>query len=257
MKPHLAVRSYFDCRRWPCRKTQPIQRTPLWPAAWLSAVDKSRGSKSVELQRVSEMYDDPLQCMAVPEALWRDDASRLEDVSDAWMVWSGEAMTALADACCFAGGPVPDRGLVPGRGVAQFRVVRLGGPPVRKARNNVADPLDGGDVFVYRDSSIAFLLDPSRKLKNVFGCLGWHDQDRSFAVSVSRTYCAVGVILRVSPICPGRLVEALVSYMEWLRGFIAESVISFIGLWLIEGMRRSVAGEVGYVRIHWFIHASG
>ena len=150
LKPHLAVRSYFDCRRWTCQKTQPIQRTPLWPAAWLSAVDKSRGSNSVELQRVWEMFDDRLQFTAVPDAVRLDDASRWEDVSDAWMVWSGEAMTALADACCFAGGPVPDRGLVPGRRVAQFRVVRLGGPPVRKARNNVAGPLDGGDVFMYR-----------------------------------------------------------------------------------------------------------
>ena len=257
LKPHLVVGSYFDCRRWTCRVTQPIQRTPLWPAAWLSAVDKSRSSKSVELQRVWEMYDDPLQFMAVPEALWRDDASRWEDVSDAWIVWSAETMTALADACCFAGGPVPDRGLVPGRSVAQFMVVRLGGPQVRKARNIVAGPLDGGDVLMYRDSSIASLLDPSRKLKAVLGCLGWHDQDRSFAVSVNRTYCAVRGILRVGPICPGRLVEALVSSMEWLKGFIEESVISFIGLWFIEGMRRSVVGEVGYVRIHWFIHASG
>ena len=43
---------------------------------------------------------------------------------------------------------------------------------------------------MYRDSSIASLLDPSRKLKAVFGCLGWHDQDRSFAVSFNRTYCS-------------------------------------------------------------------
>ena len=46
-----------------------------------------------------------------------------------------------------------------GRGAARFRVVRLGGPNVRKARNGVADDHNGGDVFMYRDSSIAPLLD--------------------------------------------------------------------------------------------------
>ena len=44
---HLAVQTLFDCCRWDCRVTQPVQRTPLWPASWLPAVDKSRRSKSV------------------------------------------------------------------------------------------------------------------------------------------------------------------------------------------------------------------
>ena len=51
LQPHLAVGAYFDC--W---ITQPSQRTPLWPAAWLPATHKSRGSKSVEFQRV---WDSP------------------------------------------------------------------------------------------------------------------------------------------------------------------------------------------------------
>ena len=38
--PHLAVRTLFDYGRWSCRVTQPVQRTPLWPASWLPAVDK-------------------------------------------------------------------------------------------------------------------------------------------------------------------------------------------------------------------------
>ena len=41
--PHLAVRTLFDCCRWTCRVTQPVQRTPLWPASWLPAIDKGRG----------------------------------------------------------------------------------------------------------------------------------------------------------------------------------------------------------------------
>ena len=31
--------------------------------------------------------------------------------------------SALADAYCFSGGPIPSRGLVLGRGTARFRVV--------------------------------------------------------------------------------------------------------------------------------------
>ena len=182
LQPHLAVRPYFD---WTCRIAKPIQRTALWPDAWLSAFYKSRGSNSVEVQRVWEVYGDWLQFMAAPDALRLDDAFRREGVSDGWMVWSGAAETALADAFCFAGGPVPDRGLVLGRGAAQFRVVRLGGPKVSKARNNVADPLDGGDVFMYRDSSIAPSLDLRRRFKAVFGSFGWCD----------------GCISRIGPIC--------------------------------------------------------
>ena len=59
--PHLAARTLFDCCRWTCRVTQPVQRTPLWPASWLPAVDKGRGSKSVEVQRVWEVHNERLQ----------------------------------------------------------------------------------------------------------------------------------------------------------------------------------------------------
>ena len=68
-----------------------------------------------------------------------DEAVDVGDVSRAWSVWSSAAETALADAHRFAGGPVPDIGLIVGRGTARMRVVRLGGPKVRKARRNAAD----------------------------------------------------------------------------------------------------------------------
>ena len=63
-----------------------------------------------------------------------DESSRLDDVSGAWMIWFRAAEAAFADAYPFAGGLVPERGLVLRRGCARFRVVRLGGPRVRKAR---------------------------------------------------------------------------------------------------------------------------
>ena len=58
-------------------------------------------------------------------------------------------------------------GLIMGRGTARVHVLRLGGPMVCKARKNAADAHDGGDVFMYRDSSIALLLDFGRRFKAV------------------------------------------------------------------------------------------
>ena len=39
------------------------------PASWLPAIDKSRRSKSVEVQRVWEVYDERLQFMSRQDAL--------------------------------------------------------------------------------------------------------------------------------------------------------------------------------------------
>ena len=111
--PHLAVRAHFE---WVSRVSQPVQRTPLWPASWLPVLDKSRGSKSAEVQRVCGIYDDRLQFMTGDDALSLDEALGDGDVSHAWSIWSSTAEAALADAYQFSGGPVPDRGLVLGRG---------------------------------------------------------------------------------------------------------------------------------------------
>ena len=57
--------------------------------------------------------------------------------------------------------------MVLGRGRARFRVVRLGGHRVRKVRGSAADAHDAAVVFLYRDSSIAPLLDMRRRFKTV------------------------------------------------------------------------------------------
>ena len=169
--PHLAVRTLFDCCRWECRVTQPVQRTLLWFASWLPAIDESGGSKSVEVQRVWEVYDERLQFMSRQDALQLYESFNAGDVSRAWLVWSGAAETAPVDAYQFCAGPIPNRGLVLGRGSALFTVVRLGGHKVRKARGNAADAHDAADVFLYRDSSIAPLLDMRRRFKAVMSVL--------------------------------------------------------------------------------------
>ena len=52
-----------------------------------------------------------------------------------------------------------------GKGTARMRVVRLGGPEVREAWKNAADAHEGGNVFMYRHSSAAPLLDLRRRIK--------------------------------------------------------------------------------------------
>ncbi len=100
--PQLAVRTLFDCGRWGCRVTQPVH------ASWLPAVDKSRGSKSAEVQRVWEVYDERLQFMSRRDASLLNESLGADDVSKAWLVWSlGAAEAALADAYRFSGGPIP------------------------------------------------------------------------------------------------------------------------------------------------------
>ena len=119
-----------------------------------------------------------------------DESLDANDVSRAWLVWSGAAEVALADAFRFSVGPVPTRGLVLGRGSALFRVVRLGGPMVKRMRGNIADTVDAADahdaadVFLYRDSSIAPLLDMRRRFKAVMDVL---DAMVRYGVSLARS----------------------------------------------------------------------
>ena len=51
-----------------------VQRSPLWPASWFSVLDKSRGSKSAEVQREWSIYDDKLQFMTGNDAHGLDEA---------------------------------------------------------------------------------------------------------------------------------------------------------------------------------------
>ena len=130
------------------------------------------------------MYDERLQFMSRRDAFLLDESLGLDDVSMAWTVWSRAAEAALADAYQFSGGPLPSRGLVLGRGAALFRRVQLGGQWIRRARANAADALDAADVFLYRDFSIAPLLDMRRRFKAVMDILGAMIR---YGVSLSRS----------------------------------------------------------------------
>ena len=184
ISPHLALRALFDYDRWSCCVTQPVRFSLLWPASWLPAVDKSRGSKSVEVWRVWEVYDCRLQFMSRQDVLLLSESMDVGDVSQAWLVWSRAAETALANAYCFSGGLALCQGLVLGRGEARFWRVRLGGHQVRKVRCNAVDVHDAADVFLYRDSSISPLLDMRRRFKAVMDVL---DAMIRYGISLARS----------------------------------------------------------------------
>ena len=262
--PHLAVRTLFDCCRWTCSVTQVVQRTSLWPASWLPAVHKGRSSKSVDVQRVWEVYDERLQFMSRQDALLLDASLASGDVSQAWSVWSGAVESALADAYRFSGGPLPSKGLVLGRGCASFRVVKLGGHKVRKARGYAVDGHDVVDVFLHRDSSIAPLLDLRRRLKAVMELV---DAMIRYGVSLSRSVELSAQwerILDIGPLFPVTLIDfqalrgaGLGDFYHVFVAFVVVFVILFILSLFIGGMRPLGVGVIGFVKIHLFTRISG
>ena len=161
LQPHLAVRTWFAADKWTTSVTQPFRFTPLWLVSWVSAVDRSRTSRSAEVRRIWEVYDERLGLVQAHDVQLLGDALSSGNVSGAWLV----------EAFCLAGGPIPDRGFRFSRGFARFNRVRLGGPKVRKARARCADPGDGAQVDLYRDSSTAPLVDLRRRLRAVLDVL--------------------------------------------------------------------------------------
>ena len=81
-------------------------------------------------------------------------------------------------------------------------LIGLGGPMKRRVRRNVADAQEAGEVFLYRDSSAAPMLDLRRRLKVVMDVLDVMIRHGvSLARSVELTVQWDG-ILRVGPIGP-------------------------------------------------------
>ena len=165
-------------------------------------MDRGWSSKSVEVLRVWEIYDDRLQFVKRSDALLLTDCLMRGDVTAAWFVWSAAAEEAVADAFRLAGGSVPDKGLVLGRGCVRWRAVTLGDPRIRRARGHAGDAVDAGDVFLYRDSSTAPLLDLRRRLKvvlDVLDALIRHGVSWAWSVELTSQWDR---ILRAAPVHP-------------------------------------------------------
>ena len=168
--PHYAVRASFSVGRWSAKVCLPVRSSVLWPAAWVSCVDKSRGSKSVEVRRIWEVYDESLSF--IPPAFWRGIRSSLlaGDVSYAWRIWSFFAEVSLVRAFVTSGGPVSESGFRLGRGAASFRYVSIGGPVVGKVRSDLGSA-DGQAVHLFKDSSVSRVIILRRRLGCVLSVL--------------------------------------------------------------------------------------
>ena len=201
--------------------------------------------------------------MARLDAHSLDESLGAGDVSRAWLVWSSAAETALADAYRFAAGHVPERGLIMRRGTARLRKVRLG-PMVRKVRMKAAVAHEGGDVFMYRDSCAAPLLDLRRRFKAVMNVLDATIRD-GFSLARSVELAAQwDEFLRVRAGNPGTLEDFQLAWSglgecRLVVGgiFVVGLLISFVGLLFTVGMMLFVGGGTGHVRILLFILISG
>ena len=119
----------------------PVRFSVLWPAACVACSDRSRSSRSVEVRRIWEVYDESLSL--VHPAFWDGVRSSLlaGDVSSAWSIWSFSAEVSLVRAFVGAGGPVPEAGLRLGH-------VPIGGPVVGKLRSDLGSG-DGQSVHLF------------------------------------------------------------------------------------------------------------
>ena len=147
--PHYAVRASFSMGRWSAKACLPVRFSVLWPAAWVPYADKSRSSKSVEVRRIWDVYDESLSL--VHPAFWEGIRSSLlaGDVSSAWRIWSFFAEVSSVRAFVASGGPVSESGFRLGRGAARFRYVPIGGPVVRKVRSDLGSG-DGQAVHFFK-----------------------------------------------------------------------------------------------------------
>ena len=92
---HYAVKASFPVGRWSARACLPVRFSVLWPAAWVACLDKSRGSKSAEVRRVWEVYDEP--SLSAHPAFWEGVRSALlaGDVSSAWSMFGRFRLRSL------------------------------------------------------------------------------------------------------------------------------------------------------------------
>ena len=158
IQPHLSVCASFVAARLSAKVIQPVRVSPLWPASWVSAVDKTRTSRSAEVWEIWEIYDKFLEFLPIGNALAVDDALAGRDVHLAWTVWSTAAENTLACAFGTAGGHIPPNGLVLGRGAAVFRVDNIWGKRVRMLRPDLDDPARASEVYLHPSYSIVSIL---------------------------------------------------------------------------------------------------
>ena len=162
-------------------------------------MDKSGGSKSAEVRRIWEVYDESL--LLVHPAIWEGVRSGLlaGDVSSAWSIWSFSAEVSLVRAFVDVGAPVPEAGFRLGRGAAQFRHVPIGGAVVGELRSDLGSG-DGQSVHLSKDASVSRVILLRRRLGCVLSVLdGISRHGRTLSLSRDSGMR----LLRLVPVVPG------------------------------------------------------
>ena len=169
--PHHSIRASFGLARWLAWICQLVQFPVIWPAAWVSPVDRTRSSESAQVRCIWEVYDECHQ--TVHPSFWESVRSVLmdDDVSLAWNVWLYSAETSLAHAFFSAGRLLLASGVRFGRGSAQFKKVASQGPFVGKNRAGTAGSDDGLSVHLHKDASVTGIILQSCRLKCVLSVL--------------------------------------------------------------------------------------
>ena len=143
---------------------QPVSTSPLWPASWVAAVDKTGTSKSAVVRDIWEIYDKALEVIPVNHMLAINTALSKRSTDVAWAAWSASAEEAPANA--FHLGWL-DRG----RGSALLKERTLGGNRVSKMRTDLVDPTSASEGHLFRNHSLAPLLSLKSRLKAVLNLL--------------------------------------------------------------------------------------
>ena len=141
--------------------SQPVKSSALWLASHASTVDKSRCSRSAEVGDIWLIYDEQLQYVRASDSLALVMSMGLRET------WSTAGENSLVMAHELAGGPMPSRGLVLGRGTAKFMGVSFDGANVGRFRREIAWPAGAAEVHLFRDFSIAPVLILKRRLRVV------------------------------------------------------------------------------------------
>ena len=173
--------------------------------------------------------------MSRQDALLLDESLDAGDISPAWLVWSGAAEAALADAYRFAGSQCRI-GVLSWVGGLLVSVLYVSAAFLSFQFKKNADAGEGDDVHLKRDSSAGPLLDLRRRLKAILDVL---DGIVRHGVSLSRSVELLlqwGRVSRLGPLGP-------VTQEDY---FAARSC----GL----GESRRLVGDL-YSRVSVFIHA--
>ena len=165
-KPHFSIRTVLDTGRWTSYVTKATTFTPIWPVLWLPALDKSKTSRNKEVQQVWLVYEERLKTVDLHSVMRIEEGLSVGDPSSAWSSWSHAAESALADAYCLAGSPMPIGGILQlGRGRFVSARVQLGGAQVRRTgpyRSDEGEAEDLAGVCLY---SLAPVIRLRRRLK--------------------------------------------------------------------------------------------